>query len=97
MVAAVDGIEIRSCYCRCCRACLTREVERKVDGRLQKGTQYFHRLWAVTLSSTPFPVFLGIRFQRAGETEVACSLALRKELSEKLGRRFIAILVADAI
>jgi hypothetical protein len=96
-VAAVDGIEICSSYCRCCQACLERTVERKVDGELQKCTQYYHRLSAVTLASTPFPVFLGIRFQKSGETEVACSLALLKELSERLGRRFIDVLVADAI
>jgi len=97
IVAAVDGIEICSSYCRCCQACLERTVERKVDGEPQKCTQYYHRLSAVTLASTPFPVFLGIRFQKAGETEVACSLALLKELSERLGRRFMDVLVADAI
>jgi len=36
IVAAVDGIEICSSYCRCCQACLERSVERKVDGELQK-------------------------------------------------------------
>jgi hypothetical protein len=40
VVAAVDGIEICSSYCRCCPACLERTVERKVDGELQKCTQY---------------------------------------------------------
>jgi len=97
VVAAVDGIEICSSYCRCCDACMSREVERKVEGQLQKSTQYYHRLSAVTVVSTPFPIFLGVRFQQNGETEVACSLALLKDLSEKLGRRFIDILVADAI
>ena len=97
VVAAVDGIEICSSYCRCCDACMSREVERKVAGKLQKSTQYYHRLSAVTVVSTSFPIFLGIRFQQAGETEVACSLALLKDLSAKLGRRFIDILVADAI
>jgi hypothetical protein len=97
IVAAVDGIEICSSYCRCCQACLERTVERKVDGEPQKCTQYYHRLSAVTLASTPFPVFLGIRFQKSGETEVACSLALLKELAERLGRRFMDVLVADAI
>ena len=76
---------------------MSREVERKVEGKLQKSTQYYHRLSAVTVVSAPFPVFLGVRFQQDGETEVACSLALLKDLSEKLGRRFIDILVADAI
>jgi hypothetical protein len=54
-------------------------------------------LSAVTVASTPSPVFLGVRFQQSGETEVACSLALLEELAEKLGRRFIDILVADAL
>lgn len=97
VVAAVDGIEICNSYCRCCDACMSRQVERKVEGQLQKSTQYYHRLSAVTVVSTPFPVFLGVRFQQDGETEVACSLALLQDLSEKLGRRFIDILVADAL
>jgi hypothetical protein len=97
VVAAVDGIEICSSYSRCCPACLERNVERKVDGELQTSVQYYHRLSAVTVANTPFPVFLGVRFQRSGETEVACSLALLEELTEKLGRRFIDILVADAL
>ena len=97
IVTAVDGIEICSSYCLCCQACLERTVERKVDGEPQKCTQYYHRLSAVTLASTPFPVFLGIRFQKSGETEVACSLALLRELAERLGRRFMDVLVADAI
>ena len=97
VVAAVDGIEICSSYCRCCEACLERTVERKVDGKREEWTQYYHRLSAVTVVSTPFPVFLGIRFQKAGETEVACSLALLQELVDKLGKRFVDILVADAL
>jgi hypothetical protein len=97
VVAAVDGIEICNSYCRCCDACMSRQVERKVEGQLQKSTQYYHRLSAVTVVSTPFPIFLGVRFQQDGETEVACSLALLQDLSEKLGRRFIDILVADAL
>ena len=97
VVAAVDGIEICSSYCRCCQACLERTVQRKVDGKLEEWTQYYHRLSAVTVVSTPFPIFLGIRFQKCGETEVACSLALLQELVAKLGKRFVDILVADAL
>ena len=97
VVAAVDGIEICCSYCRCCDACMSREVERKVDGNLQKFRQYYHRVSAVTIASTPFPIFLGIRFQQEGETEVACSLGLLKDLIKTLGRRFIDILVADAL
>jgi Transposase DDE domain len=97
VVAAVDGIEICSSYCRCCETCLQRTVERKVEGKLEQCTQYYHRLSAVTVVSTPFPVFLGIRFQKSGETEVACSLALLQELVDQLGKRFVDILVADAL
>jgi len=97
VVAAVDGIEICSSYCRCCEACLQRTVQRKVEGKLEPSIQYYHRLSAVTVVSTPFPVFLGIRFQKPGETEVACSLALLQELVAKLGKRFVDILVADAL
>ncbi len=97
VVAAVDGIEICSSYARCCDTCLERKVERKVDGELRECLQYYHRISAVTLVSTPFPVFLGIRFQQAGETEVACSLDLLQQLVGQLGRRFIDVLVADAI
>ena len=56
-----------------------------------------HRLSAVTVVSARFPVFLGVRFQKSGETEAACSLALLKELVAKLGKRFIDILVAGAL
>lgn len=97
LVAAADGIEICSSYSRCCEMCLERKVERKVDGGLRECLQYYHRISAVTLVSTPFPVFLGIRFQQAGETEVACSLELLRQLNEQLGRRFFDVLVADAI
>ena len=97
VVAAVDGIEICSSYTRCCDACLERKVQRKVDGEIRECLQYYHRISAVTLVSTPFPVFLGIRFQQAGETEVACSLELLQQLVRQLGCRFIDVLVADAL
>lgn len=97
VVAAVDGIEICGSYARCCDMCLERKVERKVDGELRECLQYYHRISAVTLVRTPFPVFLGIRFQQAGETEVACSLDLLRQLTAQLGRRFFDVLVADAI
>ena len=97
VVAAVDGIEICNSYARCCNTCLERKVERKVHGEICECLQYYHRISAVTVVSTPFPVFLGIRFQQDGETEVACSLSLLQQLIGQLGRRFIDVLVADAI
>jgi len=97
VVGAVDGIEICSSFFRCCDACMEREVEHKVDGQRRKDTQYYHRLVAVVLVSTPFPVPLGLRFQKDGETEVACAVALLGELDRQLGRRFLDVVVGDAL
>jgi hypothetical protein len=97
VVAAVDGIEICSSFVRCCAACLAREVEHQVHHQPRKDTQYYHRLVAVVLVSTDFPVPLGLRFQREGEDEVACALPLLQELDRQLGRRFLDVLVADAL
>jgi hypothetical protein len=97
IVAAVDGIEICSSYVRCCDACMEREVEHKVDGQLRKDVQYYHRIVAVVVVSADFPVPLGIRFQKDGETEVACAVELLRDLHRQLGRRFFDLLVADAL
>jgi hypothetical protein len=97
VVAAVDGIEICSSFARCCDACMHREVQHKVRGEMRTDLQYYHRLVAVTVVSTPFPIPLGIRFQKDGEAEVPCALALLQDLVDQLGRRFVDILVGDAI
>jgi hypothetical protein len=97
LVAAIDGIEICSSFFRCCDACMERQVEHKVDDQIRKDTQYYHRIVAVVLVSTDFPVPLGLRFQRDGEDEVACALALLQELDRQLGRRFLDVLVGDAL
>ena len=97
LVAAVDGIEICSSFTRCCDACMQREVQHKVHGELRTDIQYYHKIVAVVIVSTPFPVPLGIRFQKDGETEVACALALLKNLVDQLGRRFLDLLVGDAL
>ena len=97
IVAAVDGMEICSSYARCCDACMQREVEHKVRGELRIDTQYYHRVVAVVIVSTPSPIPLGIRFQKNGEAEVPCALALLKDLVDQLGRRFLDLLVGDAI
>ena len=52
---------------------------------------------AVAVVSTPFPIPLGLRFQAPGEGEVACAQALLEELVGQLGRRFVDVLVADAL
>ena len=68
-----------------------------VDGELREDIQYYHRICAVTIVSSAFPIPLGIRFQRNGETEVACTLSLLQDLLDRVGRRFLDLLVADAL
>lgn len=97
VVAAVDGIEICSSFARCCDACMEREVQHKVNGEIRTDIQYYHRIVVVALVSTAFPVPLGIRFQKNGESEVACALALLQDLVRQLGRRFLDVLLGDAL
>ena len=97
VVAAVDGIEICSSFARCCDACMPREVQHKVRGQMRTDIQYYHRIIVVAVVSTPFPIPLGLRFQKDGEAEVPCALALLQDLVGQLGRRFLDILVGDAI
>ena len=97
VVAAIDGIEICSSFARCCDACMEREVQHKVNGEMQTDIQYYHRIVAITLVSTPFPIPLGVRFQKNGEGEVACALALLQDLVARLGRRYLDVLVGDAL
>lgn len=97
VVAAVDGIEICSSFARCCDACMERAIQHKVNGEMRTDIQYYHRIVVVALVSTPFPIPLGLRFQKNGEAEVACALALLQDLDEQLGRRFLDVLVGDAL
>ena len=97
VVAAVDGIEICSSFVRFCDHCMERKVTHLVEGEPREEMQYYHRICAVAVVSSAFPIPLGIRFQKNGENEVACSLALLRELTEQLGRRFLDVLVADAL
>jgi hypothetical protein len=97
VVGAVDGIEICSSFARCCAACMEREVQHKVNGEMQTDIQYYHRIVVVVLVSTEFPIPLGVRFQKNGEGEVACALALLQDLVGQLGRRFLDVLVGDAL
>jgi hypothetical protein len=97
VVAAVDGIEICSSFVRCCDACMEREIQHKVNGEMRTDIQYYHRIAVVAVVSTPFPIPLGVRFQKNGEGEVACALALLQDLDRQLGRRFLDVLVGDAL
>jgi hypothetical protein len=97
LVAAVDGIEICSSFVRCCDACMEREMQHKVHGEMKTDIQYYHRIVVVVLVSTSFPIPLGVRFQKNGEGEVSCALALLQDLVGQLGRRFLDVLVWDAL
>lgn len=96
-VAAVDGIEICSSFARCCDACMEREMQHKVRGEMRTDIQYYHRVAVVALVSSAFPIPLGVRFQNNGEGEVSCALELLKDLDRQLGRRFLDVLVGDAL
>jgi hypothetical protein len=76
---------------------MQREVQHKVKGEMRTELQYYHRIVVIALVSTPFPIPLGVRFQKNGEGEVACALALLQDLVNQLGRRFLDILVGDAL
>jgi Transposase DDE domain len=97
VVAAVDGIEICSSFTRFCDHCMERKVKHTVDGELREELQYYHRICAVTIVSSAFPIPLGMRFQKNGETEVSCTLSLLQDLLDRVGRRFFDLLVADAL
>lgn len=97
VVVAADGMEICSSFVRCCDTCMERRVQHKVGEEIREDIQYYHRISAAVVVSAAFPIPLGIRFQKAGETEVACTLRLLEELIEQLGPRYFDILVADAL
>jgi len=71
--------------------------------RRLKRNGVLHSAWsrglivATVIVSTPFPIPLGLRFQQDGEAEVPCALALWQDLVDRLGRRFLDLLVGDAI
>jgi hypothetical protein len=72
-------------------------MQHKVNGEMKTEIQYYHRIVVVVLVSTSFPIPLGVRFQKNGEGEVACALALLQDLVGHLGRRFLDVLVGDAL
>jgi Transposase DDE domain len=51
----------------------------------------------VAVISSAFPIPLGVRFQKDGEGEVGCALSLLQDLTGQLGRRFLDVLVGDAL
>jgi hypothetical protein len=76
---------------------MEREVQHKVNGEMKTEIQYYHRIVVVVLVSKSFPIPLGVRFQKNGEGEVSCARALLQDLVGQLGRRFLDVLVGDAL
>ena len=56
VVAAIDGMEICSSFSRSCDHCMERKVTHMVDGELREELQYYHRICAVTVVSSTFPI-----------------------------------------
>lgn len=97
VVAAVDGTEVCRSPVRCCQACLVRTSPRQVGEVVQEVTEYYHRIVVAAVVSGPFPIPLGVRFLQPGEGEAEAALALLGELTHRLGRRFLDVLVGDAL
>ncbi len=56
VVAAVDGIEICSSFVRFCDHCMERKVTHLVEGEPREEMQYYHRICAVAVVSSAFPI-----------------------------------------
>lgn len=97
IVAAVDGTEVCRSQVRCCEACLVRTIARPGGQGGPEVTEYYHRLVVVAVVSTPFPIPLGVRFLQPGEGEADAALALLRDLTQRLGRRFLDVVVGDAL
>lgn len=69
VVAAVDGIEICSSFVRFCDHCMERKVTHLVQGEPREEVQYYHRICAVTVVSSAFPIPRGFVFRRTGRTK----------------------------
>jgi hypothetical protein len=91
-VAAVDGHEIGCSYKRCCRQCLTRQVEVKGETR----TQYYHRIVVLELLGEHYRLLLDAELIRLGEDEVAAATRMTERVLARFPRSF-DILTADAL
>jgi hypothetical protein len=49
--------------------CMERKITHTVNEEAREEIQYYHRICAVTVVSSAFPIPLGIRFQKKGETK----------------------------
>ena len=93
MVGVLDGIETYKSYKRRCPNCLTREVQTSKGPK----TQYYHRAVVLILAGYAFSIPIGLEMMRKGEDEVSCGLRLLKRVVGNLGRRFLDIVIGDAL
>ena len=92
MLAAIDGHEINSSYCRCCEKCLKRPIE--TGGRTR--IQYYHRVVVFQILSPGFEFLLDLEPVEPGEDEPAAAARLLGRVLENHPRCF-DVLSADAI
>lgn len=97
LVAAVDGIEVLSCFSRCCDSCLERRVTLKREWSQGRADSYYHRAVGCQMVHSPVKAFLAIEWLRPGEAEDTAALRLFRCLPDLYGSRFFDILLMDAL
>lgn len=94
---SLDANEQFCSDCRCCQACLSREVTCKdARGHECKKTQYYHKQVYAQLNGPELSVILDFEPMRPGEEECAAALRLLRRLRAKHGPRFFDVVVVDS-
>lgn len=88
----IDGHETTASYHRCCEDCLEREIETK-EG---KKTQYYHRSVCGMLKSRDFTILLDAERQKPREDEVMAATRLVLRIVKKYLRAF-KVIIADGL
>ena len=95
-VASLDGIETYSSFKRKSADCLTRRVRKKKGKKKVTAIQYYRKIVVLSILGRDFSMPLDLEIMRRGEDESACALRLLKRVCDKLGKRFLDIVVCDA-
>ena len=93
IVAILDGIETMSSYSRSCDRCLQRKITR--NGQTQR--HYSPRMVVLSLSGFDHPIPLALEQMKPGEGEVDCAIRLLERVVRYLGRRFVDVVIGDAL
>jgi len=97
LAVSLDANEQFCSDCRCCAACLTREVTCKdAHGQEVKKTQYYHKQVYAQLSGPQLSVILDVEPMQQGEEECATALRLLRRMRQTYGRRFFDLVVVDS-